>query len=159
MRKMKKAAALFMAAAMAASLSACGGSSTGTTTAPTQAPAAEGSEAEGGASADVDTSSFEGLDDVELIGADNTSKGAAGQLFGELVAAKVDEITGGKLTIDYHPNSELGDDGDILRQMQSNDIQIVVCQTAPLVSFVPEAAVFDLLWFFRSMTVIRLTVF
>ena len=144
MRKMKKAAALFMAAAMAASLSACGGgSSTGTTTAPTQAPAAEGSEAEGGASADVDTS-FEGLDDVELIGADNTSKGAAGQLFGELVAAKVDEITGGKLTIDYHPNSELGDDGDILRQMQSNDIQIVVCQTAPLVSFVPEAAVFDL---------------
>ena len=115
MRKMKKAAALFMAAAMAASLSACGGSSTGTTTAPTQAPAAEGSEAEGGASADVDTSSFEGLDDVELIGADNTSKGAAGQLFGELVAAKVDEITGGKLTIDYHPNSELGDDGDILR--------------------------------------------
>lgn len=145
MRKMKKAAALFMAAAMAASLSACGGgSSTGTTTAPTQAPATEGSEAEGGASADVDTSSFEGLDDVELIGADNTSKGAAGQLFGELVAAKVDEITGGKLTIDYHPNSELGDDGDILRQMQSNDIQIVVCQTAPLVSFVPEAAVFDL---------------
>lgn len=145
MRKMKKAAALFMAAAMAASLSACGGgSSTGTTTAPTQAPAAEGSEAEGGVSADVDTSSFEGLDDVELIGADNTSKGAAGQLFGELVAAKVDEITGGKLTIDYHPNSELGDDGDILRQMQSNDIQIVVCQTAPLVSFVPEAAVFDL---------------
>ena len=145
MRKMKKAAALFMAAAMAASLSACGGgSSTGTTTAPTQAPAAEGSEAEGGASADVDTSSLEGLDDVELIGADNTSKGAAGQLFGELVAAKVDEITGGKLTIDYHPNSELGDDGDILRQMQSNDIQIVVCQTAPLVSFVPEAAVFDL---------------
>lgn len=79
MRKMKKAAALFMAAAMAASLSACGGSSTGTTTAPTQAPAAEGSEAEGGASADVDTSSFEGLDDVELIGADNTSKGAAGR--------------------------------------------------------------------------------
>ena len=65
MRKMKKAAALFMAAAMAASLSACGGgSSTGTTTAPTQAPAAEGSEAEGGASADVDTSSFEGLDAV-----------------------------------------------------------------------------------------------
>ena len=146
MRKMKKAAALFMAAAMAASLSACGGgSSTGTTTAPTQAPAAEGGAAESAAEkAEADTSSFEGLDDVELIGADNTSKGAAGQLFGELVAAKVDEITGGKLTIDYHPNSELGDDGDILRQMQSNDIQIVVCQTAPLVSFVPEAAVFDL---------------
>lgn len=140
MRKMKRTAALFMAAAMAASLTACGGGSGAGTSAPAQAPAAEGGAEKG----DVDTSSFEGLEDVELIGADNSSKGAAAQLFGELVASKVDEMTGGKLTIDYHPNSELGDDGDILRQMQSNDIQIVVCQTAPLVSFVPEIAVFDL---------------
>jgi len=28
--------------------------------------------------------------------------------------------------------------------MQSNDIQLVVCQTAPIVSFIPEIAVFDL---------------
>lgn len=140
MRKMSRAAAIFMAAAMAASLTACGGGSGAGTSASAQAPAAEGGAEKG----DVDTSSFEGLEDVELIGADNSSKGAAAQLFGELVASKVDEMTGGKLTIDYHPNSELGDDGDILRQMQSNDIQIVVCQTAPLVSFVPEIAVFDL---------------
>lgn len=144
MRKMKKAAALFMAAAMAASLTACGGGSGTSTTASTQAPAADGAADGGAEKAAVDTSSFEGLDDVELIGADNSSKGAAGQLFGELVAEKVDAITGGKLTIDYHPNSELGDDGDLLRQMQSNDIQIVVCQTAPVVSFIPEVAVFDL---------------
>lgn len=84
------------------------------------------------------------LEAVELIGADSTGQGAAGQLFGELVAAKVDEITGGQLTIDYHPNGELGGDEDLLRQMQSNDIQIVVCQTAPIVSFVPEMAVFDM---------------
>lgn len=147
MRKTKKAASLFLVAAMAASLTACGG---GKTEAPaeTKAPAAEAPAADSGAektdAPQADASSFEGLDDVELIGADNTSKGAAGQLFGELVAAKVDEITGGKLTIDYHPNSELGDDGDLLRQLQSNDIQLVVCQTAPLVSFIPEAAVFDL---------------
>lgn len=88
--------------------------------------------------------SYDDLEAVELIGADSTGKGAAGQIFGELVASKVDEITGGKLTIDYHPNGELGGDEDLLRQMQSNDIQIVVCQTAPVVSFIPEMAVFDM---------------
>lgn len=84
------------------------------------------------------------LKPVELIGADSTGKGAAGQIFGELVAAKVEEITGGKLTIDYHPNGDLGGDEDLLRQMRTNDIQIVVCQTAPTVSFIPEMAVFDM---------------
>lgn len=87
---------------------------------------------------------YASLDPVELIGADSTSKGAAGQIFGELVAEKVDEITGGQLTIDYYPNGELGGDADLLRQVQSNDIQIVVCQTAPVVSFIPEVAVFDM---------------
>ena len=87
-----------------------------------------------------------GQDDVkiEFIGADSTGKGAAGQLFGELVAKKVSEYTDGKLTVDYHPNSELGGDTDLIRQMQAGDIQLVVCQTAPLVSFIPEMAVFDL---------------
>lgn len=92
----------------------------------------------------ADEADYDSLDNVELIGADSTGKGAAGQVFGELVASKVDEITGGKLTIDYYPNGELGGDADLLRQMQSNDIQIVVAQTAPIVSFVPEVAVFDM---------------
>ena len=87
---------------------------------------------------------YEALDDVELIGADSTGKGAAGQIFGEYVASQLDEITGGKLTMDYHPNGDLGGDADLIRQTQSNDIQIVVCQTAPIVSFIPEMAVFDL---------------
>ena len=85
-----------------------------------------------------------GGDTVTLIGADSTGKGAAGQLFGEYVAARVSELTDGTLTIDYHPNGALGGDADLLRQAQSGDIDIVVCQTAPVVSFVPEMAVFDL---------------
>lgn len=83
-------------------------------------------------------------DTIEFIGADSTGKGAAGQLFGELVAKKTKELTNGKFTIDYHPNGELGGDTDLIRQMQANDIQLVVCQTAPMVSFIPEMAVFDL---------------
>jgi tripartite ATP-independent transporter DctP family solute receptor len=81
---------------------------------------------------------------LELIGADSTGKGSAGQVFGMYFAQRVMEITEGRLSVGYHPNGELGGDLDLIRQMQDNKIQIVVCQTAPLVSFVPEMAVFDL---------------
>ena len=124
----KKVVSFLLVAAMSVSLFGCGGSDAG------QSSSAEGEDA----------SKYPDLEAVELIGADSTGKGAAGQIFGELVASNVEEITGGKLTIDYHPNGDLGGDEDILRQMQSNDIQIVVCQTAPIVSFVPEMAVFDM---------------
>ena len=83
-------------------------------------------------------------DNIELIGADATSKGAAGQVCFEYIVEKVAELSEGKLTIDYHPNSELGGDADIIRQVQANDLQLTLCQTAPLVSFIPEIAVFDL---------------
>ena len=85
-----------------------------------------------------------GGDKIILIGADSTGKNAAGQLLGERIAARTEELSGGRLVIDYHPNAELGGDADLLRQAQSGDIALVVCQTAPLVSFIPEMAVFDL---------------
>lgn len=81
---------------------------------------------------------------VELVMADTTGQGSAGHLFGAFFAQRVLEITEGKLSIEYHPNGELGGDLDLIRQMKENQIQIVVCQPAPLVSFVPEMAVFDL---------------
>lgn len=135
---MKKMTSLLLALAMVLSLTACGGNKTASS------GAASTGAASAGSAASTDADAYADLDEVELIGADSTGKGAAGQIFGELVAEKVDEITGGKLTIDYHPNGDLGGDADLLRQMQSNDIQIVVCQTAPVVSFIPEMAVFDL---------------
>lgn len=138
---MKKVISVALAAAMAASLAACGGSAASSTAAAGSADSTGAASTDTAATGDYDYSS---LEEVELVGGDSTGKGAAGQIFGELVASKVDEITGGKLTIDYHPNGDLGGDADLLRQMQSNDIQLVVCQTAPVVSFVPEMAVFDL---------------
>ena len=137
---LKKLTAVRLVSAMTFALTACGGGGGGTS-APASGGSSAAAPASGGAAADADYSS---LDPVELIGADSTGKGAAGQIFGELVASKVDEITGGQLTIDYHPNGDLGGDADLLRQAQSGDIAIVVCQTAPVVSFIPEMAVFDL---------------
>ena len=129
---MKKFLLLLLVLMLTLALAACGGQ-----------PADEGEE--GGESTEpAEAGAYDDLEPVELIGADSTGKGAAGQIFGEYVAQRVDEITGGKLTIDYHPNGDLGGDADLIRQMQSNDIQLVVCQTAPIVSFIPEMAVFDL---------------
>lgn len=137
---MKKFLAILMALVMVLALAACGNKTTETTPS-----ASSGSNSTTTTpAAPSDTSAYESLAPVELIGADSTGKGAAGQIFGEYVAQRVDEITGGKLTIDYHPNGDLGGDADLIRQMQGNDIQIVVCQTAPTVSFIPEMAVFDL---------------
>jgi tripartite ATP-independent transporter DctP family solute receptor len=95
----------------------------------TEVPAAEG---------------FDALEPVTLIGADNAGVGAAAQLYGELVAEKVAEITGGKLTVDYFPNSQLGNDQELQGQMLAGDIDLVIAQTAQTVSFVPEVAIFDL---------------
>ncbi len=81
---------------------------------------------------------------TELILADSTGKGAAGQLFNEYLAERIEELTDGGLTVDYHPNGDLGGDADLIRQTQAGDIDLVLCQTAPIVSFIPEMAVFDL---------------
>ena len=152
--KMKKLTAVMMTSAMVVGLAACGGNSNTSTTAAASADttaaaaadttAAAADSADTTAAAAADGADYSSLDPVELVGADSTGKGAAGQIFGEMVAQKVDEITGGQLTIDYHPNGDLGGDADLLRQAQNGDIAIVVCQTAPMVSFVSDLAVFDL---------------
>ena len=83
------------------------------------------------------------FDEVWLVTADTTAKGAAGQVFAQLIQSKVKAANAG-LVIDYFPNGELGGDADLLRQAQKGYIAITVCQTAPIVSFIPEMAVFDL---------------
>ncbi|NLN49559.1 MAG: TRAP transporter substrate-binding protein [Clostridiales bacterium] len=87
---------------------------------------------------------FASLDPVVLTGADNAGVGAAAQLFGELIAKKVEEVTEGKMKIEYYPNSQLGNDQELQAQMLAGDIDFVIAQTAQTVSFVPEVAIFDL---------------
>ena len=156
----KKVISMMMAGAMVVSMTACGGSDSGSTTAAagssaaaettvaaadTTAAAADSSEAKN------DADAYTNLEPVELILADSAAKGAAGSEFDLLLSEKVGEITGGKLTIDAHVNGDLGNDTDILRQMQSGDIDMVGSQVAPIVSFVPEIAIFDLPMVFATV--------
>lgn len=102
----------------------------------------------GESTSETDTSGvdekYADLDPVTLILTDSTSQGSAGNQWGELISEKASEITGGKLTVDYHGVGELGGDTDILRQEQSNDVQMVITQPATEVSFIGDMAVFDL---------------
>ncbi|MGP1348275.1 MAG: TRAP transporter substrate-binding protein [Stomatobaculum sp.] len=137
---MRKQIAITLTAAItAASLVACGGSTTATTAAQetTTAAAQETQVAEG-------AEEYAGLEPVTLTLADSAAKGAAGSEFDALIAEKAEEITGGKLTIETYLNGELGNDVDLIRQMMSDDIDMVGCQIAPVVSFIPELAIFDL---------------
>ena len=137
---MKKISALVLALAMCMALASCGGGDTSTPATSTPADTSTPST-----STPADTGAdYSSLEKVQLIGADSTAANAAGQLFGEMVAEKLDTITGGQLTMDYFPNGELGADADLLRQLQSGDIDIFVGQTAPVAPFVPNVAVYDL---------------
>ncbi len=91
-----------------------------------------------------DENPYSELEPAVLVCADNTGEGSAGRIFGDYFAQRVLDITEGKLTIDYRPGGALGGDLDLIGQMRSNKIQLVICQTAPIVSAVPELAVFDL---------------
>ena len=120
---MKKIMVFVLTIAVVLSMAACGGT---------------------GNSAETEENVYSKLEPVVLIGADSTGVGSAGQLFGQYFAQRVLEITEGKLSVNYHPNGELVGDLDLIRLMKANQIQVVVCQTAPMVSFVPEMAAFDL---------------
>ena len=135
---MKKVVALMLAAVMALSMTACGGDAEETTTA---APAETTTAAAGG---EETTAAPAELEAIELIGGDNASVGAAAQLYGEAFCAKLEELSGGLITVNYQPNGALGSDTDQQQQMLDGDMDFVICQTAQTTGFVPEVAIFDL---------------
>ncbi|GHS95477.1 ABC transporter substrate-binding protein [Synergistales bacterium] len=87
---------------------------------------------------------YDALDPVTLRFGNGTAIGAAGDVWGELFCKYASEVTGGKLVVDYFPNSQLGVDNEMLTQMQGGDLDLVACQPGQLTPFVPAVAVYDL---------------
>ena len=141
---MKKAIALILTLAMSLSLAACSGGGSGSGAASNPPAASGGSSTSGTVSSGSASGAYADLEPVELTLADSAAVGAAGEIFDRLFAEKVEEITGGKMTVYLYLNGELGNDMDLLSQMQAGYIDLVGCQIAPVVSFVPEMAIFDL---------------
>ena len=87
---------------------------------------------------------YSDLKTIVLTGGDSASEGSVGQLFGQYFSERISDITEGQLSVNYHPNGALGGDLDLIGMVKANRIQLVVCQTAPIVSYIPEMAVFDM---------------
>lgn len=87
---------------------------------------------------------YDSLEPITLRFGNGAALGAAGDLWGIAFCKYVDEITGGKLKVDYFGNSQLGVDNELQTQMQAGDIDIVACQPGQTTTFVPAVAVYDL---------------
>lgn len=110
-----------------------------------------GDDSSSSSSGDVDEK-YANLDNVTLVFGGTCSKDSAQDQWSTAISKYASEITGGKLTLDWHGYGDLGDNPDLLRQLQANDIQMYSVQPSPMVSFVPKLAAFDLPLVFAQNT-------
>ncbi|MCQ2968848.1 MAG: TRAP transporter substrate-binding protein [Clostridium sp.] len=77
------------------------------------------------------------------------------QILAEKFAKEVDRLSDGKMQIEVYSNSVLGGDRELLESCKDGDIPFVVQNTAPQVSFIKEAAIFDLPCAFADINEVR----
>ena len=77
------------------------------------------------------------------IGTSATSASAIGQTMQHL-ADTVAEKTDGRIQITTYPDSQMGSDAELVEGVQLDTVTMVIGNTAPQVSFVPDLALFDL---------------
>lgn len=76
-------------------------------------------------------------------------------ILAEKFAEEVKDLSEGKMVIQVYSNSVLGGDRELLESCKDGDIPFVVQNTAPQVSFIKEAAIFDLPCVFSNMEQVR----
>ena len=77
----------------------------------------------------------------------NTPKGKAAEEFKKIL----EEKSGGKITVEIYPNSELYGDKDELQALQSNSVQMLAPASAKFTTVAPELQVLDLPFLFDSV--------
>ena len=65
-------------------------------------------------------------------------------------AARLEEKSGGKMTVNVYPSGQLGSDKELIQSCVSGDIEFVVQNHAAQVNNVPEAAVLDMPFLFQN---------
>lgn len=77
------------------------------------------------------------------------------QILAEKFSEEVNKLSDGKMRIEVYSNSVLGGDRELLESCKDGDIPFVVQNTAPQVSFIKEAAIFDLPCAFSDINEVR----
>ncbi len=144
---MKKAVSILMAAAMVVSLAGCTKISTPETTA-AQSQAAAETKAEAGTKAEAPAAAA-----VKLIGAHVNSLDSSYQAGFEAMKDKLEELSGGTMTVEIHPNGELGgNEAELVEKMATGTVDMIV--TAPnfiASTGVPEADLFSIPFLYSGM--------
>ena len=131
---------------------------------PSNAPAG-GSDSEGGDQAEAGTPSVvaqevidEALAAAESAGLPDASGDAAQTLIfsgasfttmteaEELFKFMIEDLSGGSIKIDWHPYNELGDDLNVISNVQFGEIDIGLTSPAPVTTMLPNMSIFDTLY-------------
>ncbi|MDO5349679.1 MAG: TRAP transporter substrate-binding protein [Lachnospiraceae bacterium] len=149
--KKRTLATILTAALLGCSLCACGsagGSSAATTAAAAAAPAAEG-QAEGGSAADLPKMTLS-------IGHNNNSDSLMNYV-AEQMKAKLEEKSGGNLTVNIYPSGQLGSESDMVTSCQEGDLTFLISGLHALVNNVPETSIVNLPFMFDNVEQARKT--
>lgn len=75
-----------------------------------------------------------------------TPKGKAADFFEK----RVEELTGGKIDVQVFPNSQLYGDGEELKALAMNNVQVIMPSLSKFTSIAPAMQLFDLPFIFRD---------
>lgn len=64
---------------------------------------------------------------------------------------RVEELSGGRITVDIYGDGLLGSELDVIRDCQYGTVDIQIASPSALVTFIPEAAIFDIPFLFQSL--------
>lgn len=142
----KKVAALALAAVTALSLAACGGSeSQSTTTAPAETTANAGN-------AEAEESAPAAEPEVKLIAAHVNNNESSFQYGMDQFRQKLEEVSGGTMTLEIHPNGELGgDESELIEKVASGTVDVIIVSPADLSNAVPQVDFLGLPFLFDSV--------
>lgn len=148
----KKIVSLILSVATAFSLTACGG---GSAPAPTTAAPAAGSEKqESDAAQSGDTAKTEkaAAPDVTLIAAHVNNEESSYQYGLEQFRDKLEELSGGTMTVEIHPNGELGgDESELIEKVASNTVDVIIVSPGDLSNAVPQVDFLALPFLYTSI--------
>ncbi|MDO4328556.1 MAG: TRAP transporter substrate-binding protein [Lachnospiraceae bacterium] len=151
--KKRTLATILTAALLGCSLCACGsdgGSSAATTAAAVAAPAAEG-QTEGGNAAAAD------LPKMTLSIGHNNNSDSLMNYVAEQMKAKLEEKSGGNLTVNIYPSGQLGSESDMVTSCQEGDLTFLISGLHALVNNVPETSIVNLPFMFDNVEQARKT--
>lgn len=151
---MKKTICILMAAAAVSSLAGCTKISTTETTAAAQTQAASDNQADSSEAQTVEEAAAPAAEvEVKLIGAHVNSLDSSYQAGFEAMQSKLEELSGGTMTVEIHPNGELGgNESELVEKMATGTVDLIV--SAPnfvATTGVPQADLFSIPFLYSNM--------